>query len=135
MQRIFSIILTVVFVSGGLLFSQTDSTLTVDEVVICKNVQDRQPVGADTSFTVPVENLYCYSVISGATDTTKVTHVWYFGDEEKARVDLAVKAKKWRTWSSKKIMDNWTGHWRVEVLGPNGNLLARKDFVVKAAQM
>lgn len=105
--------------------------LTVDQMVFCTGVEDREPVGADTAFTDTVGQVYCFTTISGAEDETTVSHVWYLNDEEKASVDLAVKGKTWRTWSSKRIPKEWDGTWKVEVKSADGSVLMSKEFIVK----
>jgi len=105
--------------------------LTVDKMVFCLGVENREPVGADTAFADSVGQVYCYTQISGAEDATTISHVWYLTDEEKASVDLSVQGKTWRTWSSKTIPKEWAGTWRVEVKSSDGNVLMSKEFVVR----
>ncbi|KAA3612526.1 MAG: DUF2914 domain-containing protein [Calditrichaeota bacterium] len=113
------------------LLAQEKSTAEVTEVSICTAVEDRVPVGVDTSFTSDVERVYCYTKITGAAADSSVTHVWYHGDKEMARQKLSVKANAWRTWSSKRIVDSWTGAWRVDILSASGTVLKSKAFTVK----
>ncbi|RJR26763.1 MAG: DUF2914 domain-containing protein [Candidatus Latescibacterota bacterium] len=103
---------------------------SVDEMSFCTAVQDRAPAGVDTAFASTVENVYCYVKTSGAAGTS-VVHVWYFGDREMARVELAVNGSPWRTWSSKKILPEWQGGWRVDVLSAAGDVLKSGTFVVR----
>jgi hypothetical protein len=110
--------------------AQTDS-LAVETMVFCTSVESMAPVGESTQFFESVERIYCLTRITGATDTLDVTHVWYYGGEEKARVDLTVKSASWRTWSSKTMLDGWAGAWRVDVLGPAGEVLMSREFVYK----
>ncbi|WP_445666344.1 DUF2914 domain-containing protein [Fodinibius sp. AD559] len=93
-------------------------------------IEDRKPSGIDTAFTADIGTVYCFTQVKGISDTTQITHGWYYKDEVKAQVDLTVAADNWRTWSSKTIPKSWTGSWRVMVLGPNGNVLATKNFVI-----
>ena len=108
-----------------------ESGLTVEKMIFCSGIEDRLPVGESTQFFESVERLYCYTRINGAADTLEVTHVWFFGDEEKARVPLTIKSASWRTWSSKKMLDAWAGVWRVDILGPDGEVLLSREFVYK----
>ncbi len=124
-------LLIVLFFTPIFLLAQETSTAAVTEISICKAVQDRVPVGADTSFSSDVQRLFCYTKISGAAADSSVTHVWYHGDKEMARQKLSVKADNWRTWSSKRIVDSWTGEWRVDVLSAPGTVLESKVFMVK----
>lgn len=104
--------------------------ISVQQFDFATAIEDREPSGIDTVFTADVGTVYCFTQVEGISDTTKITHEWYYKDEEKAQVDLTVAADNWRTWSSKKIPESWTGPWRVMVLGPNGNVLETKNFVI-----
>lgn len=114
----------------GVVRAQDMATLTVDEQTICTAIVDRMPDGADSSFASDVGKLYCFTKISGAADTTSISHVWYLNDEEKAKIELSVKGKSWRTWSSKNIDPSWIGNWKVEVVAANGDILSTKTFVI-----
>ena len=126
---VFSIILLVLFSLMG--FSQQTATLTVDEMSVCTAIEERQPVGTDTAFVKTVGQLYCFVKVSGESDSTSISHVWFFDGKEMAKVELAVKGKTWRTWSSKRIVEDWVGNWKVEVTSSTGDVLMAKDFVVK----
>jgi len=108
-------------------------TLEVVEVTFCTGVEERTPVGADTEFSNTVGRVWCFTKITGADDPTTVVHVWYFNDEEKARVDLAVNSNSWRTWSSKQVVETWTGQWRLEVESADGTVLKTAEFAIKLA--
>ncbi|MEL7834334.1 DUF2914 domain-containing protein [Fodinibius sp. Rm-B-1B1-1] len=104
--------------------------ITVSQLDFATAIENRGPVGIDSTFASTVGTVYCFTRIDGITDTTQITHEWYYKDEEKARIDLTVASDNWRTWSSKTILESWTGPWRVMVVGANGNVLATKNFVV-----
>jgi hypothetical protein len=96
---------------------------------ICTGVKDRAPVGAADKFPATVGELYCFSVVTNATD--KIVQVWFHGDKEVCKVELPVKAARWRTWSTKKILPGMTGAWRVEVHDAAGGMLATANFTVE----
>jgi hypothetical protein len=131
MRRCFFVLALFMACLPGIVYAQEGSGLKVDELVFCTAVQDRTPSGADTAFASIVENVYCFVRVSGAADTTAVTHVWYYQDREVARVELAVRASSWRTWSTKKIPPEWQGTWRVDILSPAGDVLKSGTFAVK----
>jgi hypothetical protein len=110
---------------------EEEDGLRVGTMAICTGIENREPVGVSTNFFEPSQNLFCFTRIEGAPDTLTVTHVWYFEDGEVGRKDLAVKSMSWRTWSSKKMLDKWSGSWRVDVLGPDGEVLRSQEFVYK----
>ncbi len=113
--------------------AQEPPMITVKDIQICTSVENRQPIGSDTSFTHDVERLWCFTKLSSDRDMTSVSHVWYYNDKEMAKVDLVVNAKIWRTWSSKRILRSWTGEWRVDILSATGELLASKEFNINPA--
>ncbi len=102
----------------------------VAEGVITTQIVERAPIDAVQTYPGSVEKLYCFTRLVGATEDTAVTHVWYYSDREMSRVSLPVRSSDWRTWSSKKILPGWTGDWRVEVLGPDGEVLMILPFTL-----
>ncbi len=111
--------------------AQETQGLTVEEMVFCTAVQDRAPSLPDTAFASTVEDVWCFVRVTGAADTTSITHVWYYNDRELSRIDLAVKSANWRTWSSKMILPDWQGTWRVDVLSAAGDVLKSGTFAIK----
>jgi hypothetical protein len=110
--------------------AQKAPELEVSVAAICKDVVDHEPVDSGNSFTVSVGKLYCFTKITGAQSPTHITHVWLFDGTERARVELAVNAVSWRTFSSKIIQQHELGAWRVDVLDAEGNVLKSLDFEV-----
>jgi hypothetical protein len=107
--------------------------LVLEEIHMCTAVEDRQPSGVGTVFPDDLDKLYCFTKISGAEDPTFVYHVWYFGNNEIARVKLPVNAKSWRTWSSKKLY-MLLGNGHVEIVSESGALLGKTEFEIKTAE-
>lgn len=128
MKKHFCTLLLFILLTSGITHSQN---LRVTQVEFATDVQNREPVGVDTVFTADVGNVFCYTHIEGAEDTTQIAHAWYYKDEEKARIELDVRSNDWRTWSSKAILQSWTGPWRVMIEDADGNVLATKSFVVQ----
>jgi len=104
--------------------------LEITRAAICRQVVEREPVDAGTSFEPPVEKLYCFTHITGAQDATEIYHVWYFAETERAVVKLKVNSVSWRTNSSKIIQPHEIGDWRVDVLGPEGDILKSVNFKI-----
>lgn len=108
-----------------------EAELEVDTLVFCTAVDDRVPVGEASAFDNDVGRVCCFTKIAGAQDSTTVFHVWYHGDDEMARVELAVNSASWRTWSTKRMLPSWTGAWRVEVQTKDGTVLESSDFTLR----
>ena len=108
--------------------AQEAGSLEVAEAVICRDVVDREPIDVGDSFEVSVGKLYCFTKILGAQEAIEIAHVWYYGDVERARVNLSVEASSWRTWSSKIIQAHEIGDWHVDVIGPDDEVLETVEF-------
>ncbi len=132
MKRILHLfVLFTLLLTGQSVVAVAEEAVEVQEMVFCTSVEDREPVGADTTFLSTVEVVYCFTRLASSVDTTTIEHVWYYNGEEMARVELNVQAKTWRTWSSKRIVQEWTGKWRVDVVSESGTVLQSKEFDVK----
>jgi hypothetical protein len=99
---------------------------------MCTEVEAREPVGVNTVFPDTVETLYCYTEIKGALVPTEIKHVWYHLDHERASIELDVKSETWRTWSSKRIVPQWAGKWRIDVVDAKGDVLTSHDFTIES---
>ena len=102
--------------------------------VITSAVLDREPV--DELQTVPAQTnkVYCFTQVKCGemfTEGLFLTHVWTFQGKEMARVVLPIHASHWRTWSSKRLMPHWRGHWQVDILDDQGKLLGSVPFDVE----
>ncbi|RQW06788.1 MAG: DUF2914 domain-containing protein [Calditrichaeota bacterium] len=111
--------------------SQEMTQPEVAEMMFCTGVEDRVPVGVDTMFLDNVEQVYCFTKITGVSGSATISHLWYFEDQEMTRVDLTVMGDPWRTWSSKKILEEWGGNWRVDVVSEAGDILRSENFMIQ----
>lgn len=109
---------------------QSAKVLIVAEAHICQNVVDRDPVGVGDTFEASVGKLYCFTKTMSAYNPTEITHVWYFGDTKRARVNLSVKSFSWRTYSSKIIHAHEIGDWHVDVLSRKNEVLRTLQFKI-----
>lgn len=92
---------------------------------------NRELVGETAVFDAGIEKIFCLSRIQGLEAPTSVTHVWYRDGKTMARVDLNVGSSNWRTWSSKRLLPDWTGRWEVKILDSDGRVLGNGGFEVK----
>lgn len=144
--------IVVVLIAVGLLImavpviAQTDDAVAPDSTgkdvmatslavtaVVASGVEEREPIGEAASFPATTSRVYCWTVVTGAADSTNITHTWYLDTAMVQQIVLPVKASPWRTWSYKTIDESMVGAWRVEIHGPNGEPLAEKSFTIQAA--
>ncbi|RLB71130.1 MAG: DUF2914 domain-containing protein [Deltaproteobacteria bacterium] len=91
-------------------------------------VENQMPVDRVESYPADFGKLYCFTRIVGAQGDTEITHVWYYQDNEMARVSLSVRSSNWRTYSSKRFLPQWAGEWKVVILDEEENEIATIPF-------
>ncbi len=102
--------------------------LRVEDGTITTAVENRMPVDSIETYPADYGKLYCFTRIIGAQKETYVTHVWFYEDQEMARVSLPVRSADWRTYSSKRFLPQWAGDWSVVIEDEQGRSLAELSF-------
>jgi len=96
------------------------------ELALGHGVANRNLVSTGDRFR-PGERAIAWTSIAGV-GAGFIEHVWYRNGEEVARHYLPVGAgRRWRTWSRHQLR---AGEYMVDVLAPDGRLLARREFTV-----
>ena len=104
--------------------------MSVQDSAVGTYVADRKPFGTATRFSSEVGRLVAFTRIMGGEANSRVTHNWYYGEQLMAQVELRIGGDSWRTWSSKNIVTDWVGEWRVEVIAEDGTWLETIRFTV-----
>ncbi len=104
------------------------SAMSVSEAGVGTGVEERELVGQGFQFDSSIGKLYAFTRIIGAPSETRVSHMWYYGDQLMAEVNLPVRGANWRTWSSKSVIPQWIGQWRVDVVSEDGEVLDSLNF-------
>ena len=60
-------------------------------------------------------------------------HRWEYDGEVVAEVEFNVKGPRWRVWSSKSLVPQWTGNWKVSVVNGAGDVISEKKLIVDVA--
>ncbi len=105
--------------------------LSVGRAAFARGVVAREPVGVSDTFPADVGEVYFFTHILGAEKPTEILHVWIHNGWEMAIVPLEVQSPSWRTWSSKRILPEWTGEWTVEVRETDGTVIYRASFRIE----
>ncbi|RJP77028.1 MAG: DUF2914 domain-containing protein [Desulfobacteraceae bacterium] len=105
--------------------------IRIEDAAICRSVENLEPVGAGDVFSSVQNKLSCFCRVIDAKEDTEITHNWYFGDTLMAGINLHVGSRNWRTYSTKTILPEQTGEWKVEILSQNGEMLKRIIFMVQ----
>ena len=108
-----------------------DDSLQVIRDVVTTQVVDREPINDGLVFSASMGPVFYFTEVKGAHNPAQITHIWYYEGEQMAKVPLSVEGPRWRTWSSKRMVENWKGSWRVEAVDEHGNLLSSQTFEVQ----
>ena len=107
------------------------ATLKVEKIACGIGVAERELQGQDTVFAESTEKVYCWSLVMGGSEGTTVSHVWYHGDKEIARVQLPANYPRSRIWSYKSMYSGWKGDWKVEVVDAANQVLRTVTFKIQ----
>jgi len=125
MKRITLIMGLCIFLIAGAAMAQ--DVIKINRAVICTGITDREPVGADTTFADSTAALYCFTELDGPVG--QVIHAWHHGDKLMFEITLNKGGEgRWRTWSQKNLIKEWTGAWRVDIKDTAGNVLKSVSF-------
>jgi hypothetical protein len=99
--------------------SQAANSGNVARAVFTTGIEDREPVDDLATLPSSQERVYFFSDLRNLEGQI-ITHRWEYNGKVMAEVKFQVGGPRWRTWSSKKLLPEWTGHWTVIVTDENG---------------
>jgi hypothetical protein len=106
-------------------------SFTVKRLVVGTGVENSEPVGVAETFSASTEKVYCFLEAADIAKDTEVSFVWINGGKEMLKTTLPLKAgPKWRTHANKNLR-GLKGEWKVEIKGPDGNVLKDVKFKVE----
>lgn len=82
-------------------------------------IEDREPVDQVHRLGTEHDRVVFFTELRGL-EGRRVTHRWVHDGEVEARVDFEVGGPRWRVWSSKDLIPEWSGTWIVEVVDDEG---------------
>ncbi len=101
---------------------------TVSRAVFTIGIDNREPVIMVDSISADSYNtISFFTELTGMTGET-VTHQWMFDDKVMFEKSFEIGGDRWRIWTSKTLLPDWTGTWTVKVLNEDGSVLERKSF-------
>lgn len=100
----------------------------VARAVFTTGIQNREPVDAVTTLSTDHDRVYFFTDLRGLGGQN-VTHRWLYQGKTMGEVSFTVGAARWRAWSSKALLPQWSGEWQVEVVDGAGNTLDQASFV------
>jgi hypothetical protein len=108
------------------------STGSVVRSAFTTAVEDREPVDKINELTTDTKQVYYFTELRDMAGQT-AKHVWKHNGEVMATIEFNVKGPRWRVWSSKSMIPQWTGEWTVQVLNGADQVIAEDSFQYTAA--
>ena len=109
----------------------TAPDVEVVEAVIAAGIENLTPVSPGETFDSGVGKLYCLTRVKTPGGSASIRHLWFYGDRMVMEITLPVKSTLWRTYSSKTILPNAVGPWRVVVTAEDGTVLRTLHFTIR----
>lgn len=82
-------------------------------------IENREPVDQVHQLGTERDSVVFFTELRGL-EGRRVTHRWVHDGNVEARVDFEVGGPRWRVWSSKDLIPEWSGTWIVEVVDDEG---------------
>ncbi len=111
-----------------LLFFASAHAGSVERGLFTTAVVDREPVDQVTEIP-PEQNQITYFTELRDLQGENITHQWVYDDSVMFEKTFAVGGPRWRVWSSKTILPEWTGTWVVNTLDGDRNVLMTQSII------
>jgi hypothetical protein len=92
---------------------------SVARSIFTTGIVDREPVDNLTTVPNTLHRIYFFSDLRGLEGQI-VTHRWEYNGKVMAEIKFKVGGPRWRVYSSKNLLPEWTGKWTVVVLDESG---------------
>lgn len=100
---------------------------TVARAQFTSGILDREPVDEINSISTGTDKVYFFTEFQGMEGKTMV-HRWKYMGEVKAELTFNIGSQRWRVYSSKNLIPEWTADWTVEIVDGDGNVMETKTL-------
>jgi len=92
-----------------------------------RDIADREPTEDLQNLTNENGQVKFFTELRDMSGQTAV-HRWEYDGKVVAEVKFDVKGPRWRVWSSKSFVPQWTGDWKVSVINAAGEIISEKNL-------
>lgn len=92
-----------------------------------RDVDEREPVENLQNLSNENEHVKFFTELRDMSGQTAV-HRWEYDGKVVAEIEFNVKGPRWRVWSSKSFVPQWTGDWKVSVVNGAGEVISEKQL-------
>ncbi len=105
----------------------------VARATLTTGVDDREPIDSITTLGNDNAQVYYFTEIRDMAGET-VKHRWEYKGEVMAEIPFYIGGPRWRVYSSKNLVPDWLGDWKVSVVDSSGSPLSVSTFLYTAAE-
>ncbi len=100
----------------------------IARAVFTSAIIDREPADTLDTFSADISRIFFFTDLRGLGGQI-VTHRWEYDGQVMAEVTFKVGAgARWRVYSSKNLLPEWTGTWKVMINNESGETLHASTF-------
>ena len=92
-----------------------------------RDISDREPMENLQNLTNENGQVKFFTELRDMSGQTAV-HRWQYEGKVVAEIEFNVKGPRWRVWSSKSLVPQWTGDWKVSVVNGAGEVISEKNL-------
>lgn len=91
--------------------------------IFTNGIEDREPIDNMQATGNLANNITYFTELRDMSGQT-AKHRWQYKGEVVAEVEFNVRGPRWRVWSSKAMLPQWEGEWKVSVLNAAGEVIS-----------
>ncbi|GMR16353.1 MAG: hypothetical protein BMS9Abin31_0683 [Gammaproteobacteria bacterium] len=92
-----------------------------------REIDEREPTENLQNLTNDNGQVKFFTELRDMSGQTAI-HRWEYDGKVVAEVEFNVKGPRWRVWSSKSFVPQWTGDWKVSVINGAGEVISEKKL-------
>jgi hypothetical protein len=92
-----------------------------------RDISEREPTEDLQRLTNDNEQVKFFTELRDMSGQTAI-HRWQYDGKVVAEIEFNVKGPRWRVWSSKSFVPQWTGDWKVSVVNGAGEVISEKNL-------
>ena len=92
-----------------------------------RDIDEREPTENLQNLTNDNGQVKFFTELRDMSGQTAI-HRWQYEGKVIAEVEFNVKGPRWRVWSSKSFVPQWTGDWKVSVINGAGEVISEKNL-------
>ena len=92
-----------------------------------RDIDEREPAENIQKLTNDNNEVKFFTELRDMSGQTAI-HRWEYEGKVVAEIEFNVKGPRWRVWSSKSFVPQWTGDWKVSVVNGAGEIISEKNL-------